>query len=447
MARAKLGENMDWALDGIASQIETITGSQGVCHWENLGSQQNRLRQAIAPETTPSDIVYPHNQAELAGVIACAHRNNWRVLPCGSGSKISWGFPANIQLVVSTERMHQVVQHAVGDLTVTVESGARFADVQNTLATVGQFLALDPTAAATATMGGIVATGDTGSLRQRYGGVRDQLLGLTFVRADGQIAKAGGRVVKNVAGYDLMKLFTGSFGTLGIISQVTFRVYPLPEASQTVVLTGEAGAMAQATNTLRASALTPTAIDLLSVHLVTSLGIGQGWGLIVRFQSLPESVKEQSNRLLAVGQQLGLQGAVYSAGDEAELWQKLREKMAASTVELVITCKIGVLPTAAIATLTELNRVIPGPGMGLIHAGSGLGVLRFDRVDVKTLLQLRSVCEAGGGFLTVLEAPIALKQCMDVWGYGGNAVEIMRRIKQQFDPEGILSPGRFVGGI
>ncbi len=433
----------------IASQIETIVGSeQGICHWELGVSQQKRLLQAIAPGTTPSYIVYPHNQAELAGVMACAHQNKWRVLPCGSGSKLGWGFPASdVQLVVSTERLNEVVQHAVGDLTVTVESGTKFADVQNTLATVGQFLALDPTAPATATMGGIVATSDTGSLRQRYGGVRDQLLGITFVRADGQIAKAGGRVVKNVAGYDLMKLFTGSFGTLGIISQVTFRVYPLPKASQTVVLAGEANAMAQATNTLRASALTPTAVDLLSAHLVTSLGIGQGWGLIVRFQSLPESVKEQSNRLLAVGQQLGLEGVVRSGSDEAELWQNLRVKMDASIAEPVVTCKIGVLPNAAIATLTELDRVMPGQGMGLIHAGSGLGMLRFDSADVKMLLQMRSVCEAGGGFLTVLEAPIALKQSVDVWGYSGNAVEIMRRIKQQFDPEGILSPGRFVGGI
>ena len=205
--------------------------------------------------------------------------------------------------------------------------------------------------------------------------------------------------------------------------------------------------MAQATNTLRASALTPTAMDLLSVYLVTSLGIGQGWGLIVRFQSLLESVKEQSNRLLAVGQQLDLQGTVYSGGDEAQLWQKLRGKTATATAEPVMTCKIGVLPTAAIATLTQLDRVMPGQGIGLIHASSGLGVLRFDSVDVKTLLEMRSVCEAGGGFLTVLEAPIALKQDVDVWGYGGTAVEIMRRIKQQFDPEGILSPGRFVGGI
>ena len=436
-------------MKAIASQIETIVGSeQGICHWELGGSQQKRLLQVIAPGTTPSYIVYPHTQAELAGVMACAYRNEWRVLPCGSGTKLGWGFPSSdVQLVVSTERLNQVVQHAVGDLTVTVESGTKFADVQDTLATVGQFLALDPTAPATATMGGIVATADTGSLRQRYGGVRDQLLGITFVRADGQIAKAGGRVVKNVAGYDLMKLFTGSFGTLGIISQVTFRVYPLPEASQTVVLAGEADIMAQATNTLRASALTPTAVDLLSAHLVTSLGIGQGWGLVVRFQSLLESVKEQSNRLLAVGQQLGLQGVVHSGDDEAELWQKLRAKMDASIAEPVVTCKIGVLPNAATATLTELDRVIPGQGMGLIHAGSGLGMLRFDSADVKTLLQMRSVCEAGGGFLSVLEAPIALKQSMDVWGYSGNAVEIMRRIKQQFDPEGILSPGRFVGGI
>jgi glycolate oxidase FAD binding subunit len=437
-------------MKAIAQKLESIVGSTGVCDWENIEVlRREQMERALVRETSPSCIVYPNTQAELAEVIACAHRNNWSILPCGSGSKITWGgLASGVELVVSTERINQVIQHAVGDLTVTVEAGTKFADLQAILVEAGQFLALDPTTPESATIGGIVATADTGSLRQRYGGVRDQVLGITFVRADGQIAKAGGRVVKNVAGYDLMKLFTGSYGTLGIITQVTFRVYPLPEASATVVLTGDADAIAQVTTTQRSSALTPTAADLLSTQLVARLGIGRGLGLIARFQSVTESVKQQSAGLLEVGQQLGLQGAIYSAGDEAHLWQTLREEMGAPTTEPLITCKIGVLPRAAVATLTQLDSFAPQQGMGLIHAGSGLGLLRFDSPDVtQIILEMRAFCQSQSGFLTILEALVTLKQQLDVWGYSSNALDLMRRIKQQFDPKNLLSPHRFVGGI
>ncbi|MBD2681622.1 MULTISPECIES: FAD-binding oxidoreductase [Nostoc] len=428
-----------------ASELASIVGEENaVCLWENVElNQQKRIQQAIASGNLPSCIVYPSTQEQLAAVLAIAYTNNWRVLPCGSGSKLSWGGLAKgIDVVVSTERINQLIEHAVGDLTVTVEAGMKFSDLQALLANSRQFLALDPTAPESATIGGIVATGDTGSLRQRYGSVRDQLLGITFVRADGQIAKAGGRVVKNVAGYDLMKLFTGSYGTLGVISQVTFRLYPLQEASATVVLTGKAEAVSQAADTLRGSALTPVQADLLSTKLVSSLGLGQGLGLIARFQSISESVKEQSNRVLEVGQKLGLDGAIYVDGDEANLWARLQERIHSRVQESVITCKIGVLPTAAVKILSQVE-------LGLIHISSGLGLLELE--DKNQVLQMRDGLrlrtQADSGFLTILEAPAAVKEQVDVWGYTGNGLALMRQIKQQFDSKNILSPGRFVGGI
>ncbi len=425
-----------------ASSLGSIVGENAVCLWKNLtANQQKPILQATA-SATPDCVVYPQTTEQLAEAIAECYRNKWHVLPCGNGSKLSWGgLVQKVDVVISTERLNKLIDHAVGDLTITVEAGMKFSDIQAILAKANQFLALDPVAPESATMGGIVATADTGSLRQRYGSVRDQLLGITFVRADGQIAKAGGRVVKNVAGYDLMKLFTGSYGTLGVISQVTFRVYPLPEISGTVVLTGKGESVSEAAAILRNSALTPTQADLLSTQMVSGLGLGEGLGLIVRFQSIVESVKEQSDRLLQVGQQLGLQGAVYSAVDEADLWQGLRESMHIGSAEWGITCKIGVLPTVAVEVLTEAQR-------GLIHIGSGLGVLRFEgEVGVERVLQVRSLCEKNKGFLSVLEGPVEVKEKLDVWGYTGNALEVMRRIKAQFDERNILSPGRFVGGV
>ncbi|MTJ52841.1 FAD-binding oxidoreductase [Anabaena sp. UHCC 0253] len=428
-------------MNPIASTLTSIISTDNaVLSWENLTpTQQHNIQQGIDSKSRPSCVVYPHSQAELAAVIAIANSNKWRVLPCGRGSKLHWGGLAkNIDLVVSTERINQLIEHAVGDLTVTVEAGMKFAHLQEILAKSGQTLALDPAKPELATIGGIVATADTGSLRQRYGGVRDQLLGITFIRADGQIAKAGGRVVKNVAGYDLMKLFTGAYGTLGIISQVTFRVYPIPETSGTVILTGKPEAISQAARTLQNSELTPTQADLLSSKLVANLDLGTELGLIARFQNISESVQEQSKRLLVIGEKLGLHGVIYSANQEAALWQRLPEQIHDDVTEATITCKIGVLPTAAVEILNKIE-------IGLIHISSGLGLVRLENQE--QVLLLRNLCQANSGFLTILSAPVELKARFDVWGDIGNSLTVMRGIKEQFDGNYILSPGRFVGGI
>jgi glycolate oxidase FAD binding subunit len=428
-------------MNSIASILTSILSAENaVISWENLTpTQKQNLQRSIHPKSHPSCVVYPHSQAELAAVITTANSHQWRVLTWGSGSKINWGGLAeNIDIIVSTEHINQLIEHAVGDLTVTVEAGMKFAQIQEILAKSGQTLALDPAAPELATIGGIVATADTGSLRQRYGGVRDQLLGITFIRADGEIAKAGGRVVKNVAGYDLMKLFTGAYGTLGIISQVTFRVYPIPESSGTVILTGKPEAISQAARTLHGSELTPTQADLLSNKLLTNLDLGTGIGLIARFQSISESVQEQSKRLLLIGEKLGLQGVIYSGNQEIDLWQQLPKQIYDHLTESTITCKIGVLPTAAVEILNYME-------VGLIHISSGLGLVRLEKEE--EILPLRSLCQANSGFLSVLSAPVEFKKRFDVWGYNGNGLAVMRGIKEQFDGNFILSPGRFVGGI
>ena len=433
-------------------ELETIVGKYNISLWENIDqSKKQQLSQAIAPDNTINCIIYPETQAQLSDVVACCAQNNWVILTCGSGSKLHWGGLVKVDptthyqeiIVVSCDRLNGLIEHAVGDLTVTVEPGIKYAELQATLAKTGQFLAIDPAYPETATLGGIIATADTGSLRQRYRGVRDMLLGISLVRSDGKIAKAGGRVVKNVAGYDLMKLFTGSYGTLGIISQVTLRVYPIQEASGTVVLVGERDHIAKATQTLLSSALTPVAVELLSTNLVKELDLGKAVGLIVRFQTVIGSVEEQLQKLLEVGNSLGLNCTRY-CDYEVELWNKLKQKIWHSHRKTEIICKIGVMPNQAVKTL---NQVALETGLGLIHAGSGLGELHFNSVNPETILELRQWCESIGGFLTVLAAPLEIKQKLDVWGYNQNGLDMMRRIKQKFDPQNILNPHSFVGGI
>ena len=185
----------------------------------------------VSPMPSQSDcaIDLPVTAAELAELVRSAHHTKSPLSVAGNQSKSDWGgCITGAKTTISTQKLDRLIDHAIGDLTVTVEAGMKFDRLQQILATAQQFLPLDPAYPDRATIGGIIATADAGSLRHRYGGVRDLLLGINFVRADGKMAKAGGRVVKNVAGYDMMKLFTGSYGTLGILTEVTFRVYPLP---------------------------------------------------------------------------------------------------------------------------------------------------------------------------------------------------------------------------
>jgi glycolate oxidase FAD binding subunit len=414
--------------------------------WEHLEPfQQAQLLQTGFGKTL--QWVSPHTQEELAAIVVCAHQQGWRILPCGHATKLHWGgIGDEVTLVVSTERLDRLIEHAVGDLTVTVEAGISFAQLQATLAQAGQFLAIDPSYADRATMGGIVATADTNSLRHRYNSVRDMLLGISFVRSDGERVKAGGRVVKNVAGYDLMKLLTGSYGTLGIITQLTFRVYPLPQASQTVVLHGQASEMATLTQTLLSSALTPVSVDLLSSAASQKLEFGSSLSLMVRFQSLSESVAQQVDRLTELGQELGLSPMVYRETDEITLWKRAAQLMSPIAPDATIVGKIGVRSTQAIAVLDRLTTLIPTAEI-IIHAGSGLGRFTVEGIRSTQLQEVRSICEAAGGFLSILQASIVLKQQVAVWGDRGNALALMQRIKHQFDPQTCLSPNRFVGGI
>jgi len=441
--------------------LEYIVGRDGAVGWDAVeAAMQQQIMAAIAPHpvnpTAPVCLVYPQTPEQLAGVITLCHQQHWRVLPCGSGTKLAWGGLAEgITVVVSTARLGRLIDHAAGDLTVTAEAGMRLADLQAILATQGQFLPLDPTYGTDATLGGIVATADSGTLRHRYGGVRDLLIGMTIVRADGQVAKAGGRVVKNVAGYDLMKLFTGSWGTLGVLSQVTFRVYPLPDVSQTLVLTGDAQAIARATQTLLSSALTPTAVELVMAPAWTELKPADAIALLVRFQGIAVGVSTQTQQLTAVGQALGLEirtlqrqaDAAISSADEVALWQQLQEIGEPTAHNRAITCKIGVTPSTAVAVLQQIKALVPQLDLAQIHAGSGLGRLRFAATEAEQLPQIRQLCQDQAGFLTVLQAPQSLKQQVDVWGYTGNAIALMRGLKQQFDPSNLLSPGRFISGI
>lgn len=379
-------------------------------------------------------LVIPDSKAILSQFLSICNEQGWVILPMGNGTKIHWGKPAdNYHLMVSTKKLNGIIDHAVEDLTVTVESGMKIKDLQDFLALKGQFLPIDPCFPDFATIGGIVATGNTGSWRQRYGGVRDLLLGISFLRGDGKEAKGGGKVVKNVAGYDLMKLFTGSYGNLGVITDVTFRTFPLPENSLTLVMTGDKESIYQLQKTLLTSGLTPTMADLISPSLVKTLDLASGFGLLLRFQGIAESVAQQCQQIQQWSSQLNLFVKTYENQGELELWRDLPQKVHVVNSPHSVTCKVGILPSEVVNLMEKIE------DFGLINISYGIGYLCFnDGIKSHQLMNLRQFCEDKGGFLSILNASLSFKKQIEPWGYVGNSLKMMETIKQNFDPNHIF---------
>ena len=425
--------------------VADLLGKDGCIPWQSVDSKkQSQIMKAVLEP--PECLALPRTTYQLAQVMALATEQNWRVLPIGQASKLGWGgLTKNIDIVLSTARLNRVVEHAVGDFTVTVEAGLRLSDLSEMLAKEGQFLAVDPAFPDQATVGGIVATADTGSLRQRYGGLRDMLIGVQFVRYDGELAHAGGRVVKNVAGYDLMKLMIGGYGTLGVLSELTFRLYPAQAVSRSLMLTGAIEAIAQAAAEIRLSGITPVAFDIVTPEKSSAQkGLVS---LVTRFQGIAAGVEEQSEQLGKIANKYFLTTQQLDKTADADYWQAASTWVKSDTV----LCKVGMKPSA-IALLVEELKESSGAQVKL-HGNSGLGWVQWpaapnDGDDIKKEIEwVRSHCQRNGGFLSLLQAPASLKQTVDVWGYTGNALQVMRNIKQKFDPRQLLSPGRFVGDI
>jgi glycolate oxidase FAD binding subunit len=422
---------------------------------------QHHLKAAYLGDAASVQMVSPKTVKEFAAVVTQAHQERLKLLVAGQGTKLAWGIPAKkIDLLLSTQNLDGVVDHAVGDMTVTVQAGLTFAALQTLLAKQNQWIPLDPVYANQATVGGILATRDAGSLRHRYGGVRDLCLGLTFVRSDGQVAKAGGRVVKNVAGYDLMKLFAGSFGTLGIVTELTLRAYPLPECSGTVLVRGKMEEVANFTQALRQSTLTPTAFDIwtgqsVASHDITSHDISASHDITValRFQSLGESVLAQTERVYDLARSQSLSAEIRSDGDDADWWTTSAQHLRESAGQDTVICQIGILPASAVSCLATVQQKVAQTSVALqgrVHGGSGVGQLRLTGTEMdcrSVLADLRAFFNQSEGYLSILEAPLTLKKAIEVWGYSGNALAAMRKLKERFDPQGGLNPGRFVGGL
>ncbi len=389
----------------------------------------------------PQLIVESGTEHELAKIVKLANQASLAVIPRGGGTKLSWGNPPKrANIVLSTARLDAVLEYAWSDLTLTVQAGCTATQLREVLAQIGQRLALDPLWPSHATVGGILSANDSGALRLRFGSLRDLVIGITIALPDGTLAKSGGKVVKNVAGYDLPKLATGALGTLGVITQATFRLHPLPKESRTIsCLAGNAREAQRLLLAIQDSKLAHSALQIRFVESVQPQ-------LDVLFEATQAGLAaqvEQLRSILAPSAVIDPGPAVWNA--RQELYSAATEDKATSAL-----AKISILPTqiaeafealtATTANRLRFNAVIQATGIGAVHLEAAPPLL------AETLSSLRAKFEAMGGSLTIAHRPPAMPQ-LDAWGSVGDALPLMRAVKQQFDPNSTLNPGRFVGGI
>jgi glycolate oxidase FAD binding subunit len=413
--------------------------------WQKLEAivGAEHLRPATAADAidglTPQSVIEPGNEQEAADALRVASEAGLHVVPRGGGTKLDWGNPPRAaDLVLSTRRLSRVLEHAWADLVVTVEAGTTVAALQKTLAEHGQRLALDALWPDRATVGGILATNDNGALRVRFGALRDLIIGITLALPDGTLAKSGGKVVKNVAGYDLQKLSTGALGTLGVITTAVFRLYPLPRHERTLTFQGAPEALNKLILAIQDSWLTVTGLQLRAAAQAPI-------ALDVRFEgAAAKSVEPQVRHLEELAR------GVRPAETPADVWQA-REALWANADGAAIL-KSSVLPNQLTQVVALVERAAEAHRLGwtLAAQATGLSFVRLEGAGeplAAAILELRREHESRRGSLAVLGCPAGLKGRFDVWGSPGDAFPLMLRIKQQLDPTGTLNPGRFIGGI
>jgi glycolate oxidase FAD binding subunit len=372
--------------------------------------------------------------------MAAAGAAGHRLMVQGAGTKSAWGRPAPApEVLVEMAGLNGVVEYNPGDLTAVVRAGTPLATLQAVLAEEGQMLALDPPAlngdSDGATVGGVVATGDSGPLRHRFGGVRDLILGITVVLSDGTVARAGGKVIKNVAGYDLGKLFAGSFGTLGLIGEVSVRLHPVPRRTATVV--GRGGDRSRLAAAAGEAASVPLAADCLDVAWA-----GDGGAILVRIGADdPGPRLDRAATLLAAA---GLEVETLDGGDgDGDVWADQRAGQRSEDGTVV---RISARPSelgAVLDAAADAGAAVVG------RAGLGLSWLRLPEAPADevaaTVASLRQRLEPAA--VVVLDASEAVRATVDPWGPRTGPVSLMRRVKKRFDPAGVCRPGVFVDGI
>jgi glycolate oxidase FAD binding subunit len=447
-------------MNGIHKKLEAIVGPEHLLAGDKAAG--------YAVDGVPHEAaVLPGSVEEVSAALAVCHEMRAAVVPWGGGTMMGLGNPpTRLSVVMALSRLNAILDFEPADMTCTIQAGVSLGACQEVLGRSGQFLALDPPRAERATIGGILASNASGPIRFRYGTARDLVIGARIVQADGVVIKSGAKVVKNVTGYDMNKLYVGSLGTLGVIVEASLRLHPVPPCRATLLAAfGDARGAQAAVSRILDSPLAPTAVELIAlsawdgVRSRAGLPTFQGkFVLALEIASVQEAVAAQ----LAAAQEISAEAAAaelceIETGKARAFWRAVRDFRPEGEGGAVL--KASLLPGSVAEACLAAMRLADESGLRLgVIAEAGTGVVRFflagdgpaeerdGRIAAAATI-LRDLAARSCGHLVVETAPLGVKRKVDVWGPAGTSLSLMQRIKAAFDPHGILNPGRFVGGL
>ena len=407
----------------------------------------------------PQVVASPRSADALSELLAFANSEGLAVAPRGGGTQMAMGNRARrLDVVADMSEMDSVVEHNHADLTLVVQAGITLSALRNVLSEERQLLPLDAPLPNKATIGGTLAAGVSGPLKWQYGSARDLVIGMKAVQADGRLVKSGGNVVKNVSGYDMARLHVGGLGTLGVITEVSFKLTPMPRRESTLLaqfntvadcMSAALGIFNSGVMPIALTAFNRAAAARMAMDDYADGASGSAYTLAVRLGSRPRTLRRMESEALAVIERRAQVAHAESLGAESSaLWATLADFGHADGEDPALSARIAVLPTEVARAMDALERI----GDAAIAAHPGYGMINahwFDtNADLTAYVQnARQAIHELGGSLIVERAPLAVKDGIDVWDYTGASIEVMRRLKAQYDANGILNPNRFTGGI
>jgi glycolate oxidase FAD binding subunit len=439
----------------------TLSGIVGDDHVRADGSASAFAVDGVVPRL----VVSPGTQQEVEAVVAACGAAGAAMTPWGGGTSMGLGNPpARLDVVIRLDRLTRVVEFDDANLNVSAEAGVTLSRLQALLGEKGEFLPLDPPQPGSATVGGLVQSNASGPGRQLYGSARDWVLGLRVVLPTGERIRCGGKVIKNVSGYDMNKLFIGGFGTMGIVTEATFKLLPVPATRATVVgVFRDVSQVKSVVARTLESFLLPEALEALDSRALESVeaGLGRssvsGYGLFVSLAGSGETVDRQVKdftKIFKDGNALATD--TLGAADAERAWRTIRDVHAPLKGRGVVV-KIAVPIEETLNFFAAAEKLVSGfVGRAAVtaHAGSGIVRAGFELEPGAplpplrdALAALRGEAEMAEGSLVLEAAPVALKRALDAWGRLRDGVAVTRRLKAELDPETVMNPGRFVGGI
>ena len=444
----------------MSNSNQLVSALNGIIGEPNVIQDPDQLNVYAVDGLAPKAVVIPGSVEEVSRLLAYAYLEKLAVVPRGNGTKMAaGGIPGKIDLVLSMLRINRITEHDIPNLSLSVEAGITLAEVQKKLAGTGKgsFLPLDPPYSEQATIGGIIATNSSGPRRYLYGSARDLLLGLKAVSPNGDVVAFGGKTVKNVSGYDMTKLMIGSWGALGVITEITTKLLPLPEASATLLASfGDLAKAGSLTRKILHSVLLPSAMELMDGRAAGQLGEKARYLVAFSLEGVGEAVDRQVAEIGELAERGGaVDTKVLKGEDERNFWIRVRDFALASAASVIL--RSNVVISKLTETLRNYEKMAQAAGVdcALIgHAGNGIltsYILDYGAAKMGSVAELigkfTDEAEKHEGNLIVESSPRDLKERVSVWGRPRSDDVVMRRLKETVDPGGVLNPGRFVGDI